>query len=76
MTESRVRTGPKNFHNDEPYFLNLTEFTTPTNINLTPDVKLRVKVCRFHKVCRFQIRSNSIIKVRHCHGLVKFIRSS
>ena len=26
--------------------------------------------------CRFQFRSNSIVKVRRCHGLVKFIRSS
>ena len=25
MTESSIRTWPKNFHNDEPYFLNLTE---------------------------------------------------
>ena len=36
----------------------------------------KVKVCRFHKVRRFQFQSSSIIKVCRCHGLVKFIRSS
>ena len=40
------------------------------------DPGCKIKVCRFHEVCRFQFRSCSIVKVCRCHGLVKFIWSS
>ena len=40
------------------------------------DPRHKVKICWFQKVCRFQFWSSSIIKVRHCHVSVIFIRSS
>ena len=39
------------------------------------DPGCKINVCRFHNVCWFQFWSCSIVKVRHCHGLVLFIWS-